>query len=212
MNVLVGNSYLTTPFRTVRGENNFTAYDLFVVTTRLTAQLGSKQLFQWEYVSTRSPSVLAGVSDKESLPQETGDSVPAEEGVVEDNGELYFAVEEQPSIEDLYIVFTDSKGAPQALPPKAVETTQKIVNGVLTNNPLHCAFLLSAPDNISRGWWRQQLSYASFPNKYSPFWHPEIETWFLDLSSEVDYSDVYQGLITDLNDQFIKRWKKKERA
>jgi len=262
MNVLVPNTYLKTPYFTVRGEDNFTAYDLFVLKTRLQVPLQDQNFkgiyLQLEYIISRSESVFpenltaidtsvngsavnngintsanasgSAVDTSNSSSTgilEIGESTPAKTIIVEAKSnyldstkqlavgdlreegaepgvELFYAIEEAPSIEAIYVIFIDATGDPKSLSEDQLKIMSTTLNDVLHNNPTHCALLISPEVGVSRNWWQQQVSYLRMPNTYSALYTNDI--WLIDLSALADYSDVYQDIITTLNDDLFKSW------
>lgn len=198
MNLLVSNTYLATPYQTIRGECNFSAYDLFVLTTRLQAQtMDEKITFQWE-----------SIAEKNGSPEEVGEAYEADEVVTDDENGLLYAVEETLAVEKMYLVITDLKGQPLAQKPERMVELQEMVNKALTDNPGHCVLISNAPKGISENWWQQQISYLEMPSSYSPLY--VAPNWWLDLSDIPDFTDVYEQIIVDLNQKLVKSWQKSD--
>jgi hypothetical protein len=199
MNLLVSNTYLSTPYQTIRGECNFTAYNLFVLITRLQAKIVENDItFQWESVAERE-------SNNFMSPEEIGEPYDAKEVVItdEENGSLY-AIEESSPIEKIYLVVTDFKGSPKSQSPDKIKEWQNILNKALTDNPDHSVLISKAPDGVSKNWWQQQLSYFQIPLTYAPLYVDN--NWWIDLSNIPDYTDVYERIIMDINQKLLKKW------
>lgn len=195
MNLLISNTYLSTPYQTIRGECNFTAYNLFVLITRLQAKVVEKDItFQWE-----------SIAEKYDSPEEIGEGYEAKEIVVtdEENGPLY-AIEEASPVEKMYLVVTDLKGTPKSQSSDRIKEWQEVLDKALTDNPDHFVLISQAPTGVSKNWWQQQLSYLQMPLSYASLYVDH--NWWLNLADAPDYTSIYERIVMDINQKLLKKW------